>query len=157
MRGYDGWARALIRLSREALSTMSTIVTDCPRCGATMMTFDINGFPVFIETEWPTECETTSVCRRCYRPTIFQLSQTNASITYAELARRFTADEQPYHPPRGKSARSLQTLAVPLQSPCQIHASLAMWMFAWGQRALTLLLWIWFSLTEALMCSFSTD
>jgi len=56
---------------------MSEIVTDCPRCGAKEMTFDLLGqIPTNITSEWKHHCEAFCVCRKCKLSTVFILSQT---------------------------------------------------------------------------------
>lgn len=50
---------------------MATIVTDCPRCGARLMTMDILA-DVFIGSryDWQHCHEVTARCRRCHRPSL---------------------------------------------------------------------------------------
>ncbi len=54
---------------------MPLLVADCPRCGASEMTFDVTAH-VFLgqEYRWRNSYEVFSVCRRCKRPTIFSVS-----------------------------------------------------------------------------------
>jgi hypothetical protein len=56
---------------------MAELVADCPRCGATKMTFDVES-QHFIETEydWKDYYEAFCVCRNCDRSTVFVLSLT---------------------------------------------------------------------------------
>lgn len=51
---------------------MSTLVADCPRCGAKTMTFDVKAEVFrFTEYNWQRWHEVFSVCRACSTPTIF--------------------------------------------------------------------------------------
>jgi hypothetical protein len=54
---------------------MPLLVADCPRCGASAITFDVSAH-VFCGKEygWLNHHEVFSVCRACKRPTIFLIS-----------------------------------------------------------------------------------
>src|SRR4051794_25751443 len=60
---------------------MAIVVTDCPRCGAREITFDV-GAQLHVDTHhgWQQWHELFCVCRRCHRGTIFvTVQRTNAS------------------------------------------------------------------------------
>jgi len=58
---------------------MSELVADCPRCGANEMTFDLKDqIVVGSQYEWQVQVEAFCICRKCWRSTIFVLSQKNA-------------------------------------------------------------------------------
>jgi hypothetical protein len=54
---------------------MSLLVHDCPRCGASKITFDV-GAQVYRSTQydWQNSYELFCVCRSCHSPTIFVVS-----------------------------------------------------------------------------------
>jgi hypothetical protein len=52
---------------------MSELVTDCPRCGARQITFDLTMQTKLPQTDWRAQYETFCVCRKCLRATIFHL------------------------------------------------------------------------------------
>ncbi|WP_447962591.1 DUF4145 domain-containing protein [Nitrospira sp. Ecomares 2.1] len=55
---------------------MSELVADCPRCGASEMTFDlISQWPVDRTYDWKTYLEVFCICRRCSKSTTFLVSQ----------------------------------------------------------------------------------
>ncbi|MEJ8569696.1 DUF4145 domain-containing protein [Elongatibacter sediminis] len=55
---------------------MSELVANCPRCGASHMTFDLlNQVPVSIRYDWQYWIEVFCVCRNCNKPTIFLVAQ----------------------------------------------------------------------------------
>lgn len=56
---------------------MSILVTDCPRCGAEKMTFDLTQEQLRKEINygWQMTSEVFCVCRNCELPTIFVLAQ----------------------------------------------------------------------------------
>lgn len=75
---------------------MSLIVSDCPRCGSSEMTFDVMA-QVFRARyyQWQNSYEIFSVCRRCQKPTTFivalktyelrgQFYQENGLVTYRD-------------------------------------------------------------------------
>ena len=55
---------------------MSELVADCPRCGASRMTFDLLG-QMHVRTlyEWQNWYEAFCICRHCGRSTVFVLSE----------------------------------------------------------------------------------
>lgn len=54
---------------------MSEYVEDCPRCGATKVTFDIMAaHRIKIRHGWQYWYEAFSVCRHCHRSTVFVLA-----------------------------------------------------------------------------------
>src|SRR5688572_25606318 len=54
---------------------MGLLVTDCLRCGAAQMTFDVKAQVLrYTEFDWKDYFEVFSVCRVCFRPTIFLIS-----------------------------------------------------------------------------------
>jgi hypothetical protein len=55
---------------------MSELVTDCPRCGAKKITFNlISAIKVRIEHGWQIWYEAFCICRQCNRSTVFVLSE----------------------------------------------------------------------------------
>lgn len=55
---------------------MAELVTDCPRCKAKEMTFDlIHSIPTYVEYGWKHHREAFCICRKCRRSTVFDLSQ----------------------------------------------------------------------------------
>lgn len=55
---------------------MSALVTDCPRCGSTKITFDLlDANQIRLEFGWKVWCEAFCVCRHCGLSTVFVLSQ----------------------------------------------------------------------------------
>ena len=57
---------------------MSELVTDCPRCGATKITFDLKEVNALgIRYDWQRRYETFCVCRNCDKATVFILCQKN--------------------------------------------------------------------------------
>jgi hypothetical protein len=56
---------------------MPLLITDCPRCDAKAITFDVAG-QVYFSTRygWQSRFEVFSACRHCHRPTIFQIAMT---------------------------------------------------------------------------------
>ncbi|EPM7840969.1 DUF4145 domain-containing protein, partial [Vibrio cholerae] len=59
---------------------MSMLVADCPRCGANEITFDLkNQVPSYTEYNWKQYLEVFCVCRACFKPTIFLVSQKKSS------------------------------------------------------------------------------
>jgi hypothetical protein len=57
---------------------MSELVTNCPRCGANEITFDVlSANSIGIESGWQSWYETFCVCRRCKKATIFVLCLTD--------------------------------------------------------------------------------
>jgi hypothetical protein len=55
---------------------MSELVDDCPRCGATEITFDLHAATVVaVQYQWQRWYEAFCVCRRCARSTVFVLSE----------------------------------------------------------------------------------
>lgn len=62
--------------------TLSEIVGDCPRCGASNTTFDITS-DVYtgMEYDWQTQHELFAVCRNCKRPTIYKARLTNIQMS----------------------------------------------------------------------------
>lgn len=64
---------------------MAELVADCPRCGSSHMTFDVQSAHVFaIDFGWQWWYEAFSVCRKCKRATIFVLSD-NREADYERL------------------------------------------------------------------------
>ena len=61
--------------SRRRSSRMSILVTDCPRCGAEHMTFDVVAQLLVEARSWQHWFEIVCVCRHCERSTIFVVSQ----------------------------------------------------------------------------------
>jgi hypothetical protein len=54
---------------------MSVLVADCPRCGASSMTFDVRAQVFrFQEHQWQNWYEVFSICRNCDKPTIFLIA-----------------------------------------------------------------------------------
>lgn len=54
---------------------MAVLVADCPRCGATEITFDVLGaIQVGTRYNWQYWYEAFTVCRRCLRSTVFVLA-----------------------------------------------------------------------------------
>ncbi len=54
---------------------MAELVADCPRCGATKITFDLlNAHYLYTKYEWQRWHEVFTVCRHCKKSTIFVLS-----------------------------------------------------------------------------------
>lgn len=54
---------------------MSELVTDCPRCGAKEITFDLaSAIKTRFEYNWKYSYEAFCICRRCRKSTIFVLS-----------------------------------------------------------------------------------
>lgn len=54
---------------------MALLVTDCPRCDAKAMTFDVLGQVWrYREYNWQDHFEVFAVCRHCSRPTVYLLS-----------------------------------------------------------------------------------
>lgn len=71
---------------------MAELVTDCPRCGAEKMTFDVSSTQ-FIGQEygWQHWFEAFSVCRNCKRSSIFVLAQRDIRFNEREeIARPYT-------------------------------------------------------------------
>lgn len=61
---------------------MNELVADCPRCGASKITFDVEGAHfIFLKHDWKTWYEVFGVCRRCSRSTTFKLSLRGAGRT----------------------------------------------------------------------------
>lgn len=59
---------------------MSMLVADCPRCGANEITFDLqNQVLSYTEYSWKQYLEVFCVCRSCFKPTIFLVSQKEPS------------------------------------------------------------------------------
>jgi hypothetical protein len=60
---------------------MSELVADCPRCGASKITFDVIGH-TFIgqKHRWQQWYEVFCVCRHCKKSTVFVLSDNNTEI-----------------------------------------------------------------------------
>jgi hypothetical protein len=57
---------------------MAELVTDCPRCGAEKITFDVTqDHYIFSKYDWQRYYEVFSICRHCKRSTIFVISQKN--------------------------------------------------------------------------------
>ncbi len=55
---------------------MSELVTDCPRCGAKKITFDLSSaIKTRFEHGWQNWYETFCICRQCSRSSIFVLSE----------------------------------------------------------------------------------
>jgi len=54
---------------------MAELVEDCPRCGASEITFDVLRDHVFEMTGWQRHFELFCVCRRCHRATVFVAAQ----------------------------------------------------------------------------------
>src|SRR5208282_4515481 len=55
---------------------MSTLVADCPRCGAVNMTFDLDGELIVGERyQWQRIYELSCICRHCHYFTIFHAEQ----------------------------------------------------------------------------------
>ncbi len=56
---------------------MSELVADCPRCGASKITFDVKSSHfLYHRYDWQMWSEGYSICRNCDRSTVFVLSQT---------------------------------------------------------------------------------
>jgi hypothetical protein len=54
---------------------MGELVTDCPRCGATKITFDVKSqHYIYREYDWQNWYEVFGICRHCERSTVFVLS-----------------------------------------------------------------------------------
>ncbi|HZO56190.1 MAG TPA: hypothetical protein VFB63_26015 [Bryobacteraceae bacterium] len=61
---------------------MSEIVTDCPRCKARHMTFDVRAcVPRKRRHDWQGRWEAFGVCRACDRPSIFIIAQKSSEDT----------------------------------------------------------------------------
>lgn len=55
---------------------MSELVADCPRCGASKITFDVkSSHYLYQRHNWQTWSDGYSICRNCNRSTVFILSQ----------------------------------------------------------------------------------
>lgn len=55
---------------------MSELVSDCPRCGAKQITFElISAIKTRIEHDWQNWYEAFCICRQCRRSTVFVLSE----------------------------------------------------------------------------------
>jgi hypothetical protein len=69
-RGIKGLALEL------KMASIAELVADCPRCGASKVTFDFNA-STFISTQygWKRLIEAFCVCRHCKRSTVFLLGQ----------------------------------------------------------------------------------
>jgi hypothetical protein len=67
---------------------MTELVADCPRCGASRITFDLTGQtgPVGTRYDWQQLYEAFCICRHCGRGTIFHLAETG--IEEAKLIRK---------------------------------------------------------------------
>lgn len=65
---------------------MSQLITDCPRCGAQSITFDLTNQVIVGERySWQLLVETFCICRNCNKPTIFLVAQKETS--YESLIR----------------------------------------------------------------------
>jgi hypothetical protein len=63
---------------------MALLVTDCPRCGAEKITFDVKAqIHVHTQFDWRHIYEIFSVCRSCFRPTIFVVGLNSKSYNLA--------------------------------------------------------------------------
>jgi hypothetical protein len=59
---------------------MSELLTDCPRCGANHVTFDVlSEIVVSIRYGWQKVYEAFSVCRHCHQSTVFVLCEANTN------------------------------------------------------------------------------
>ena len=55
---------------------MPTMISDCPRCKAASITFDILSYVLIrVVADWQPNYEAFSVCRACNKPTIFGIQQ----------------------------------------------------------------------------------
>ncbi len=55
---------------------MSQLVTECPRCGSSKITFDLlDANQIGVEYGWKMWCEAFCICRHCSLSTVFVLSQ----------------------------------------------------------------------------------
>jgi hypothetical protein len=55
---------------------MSDLITDCPRCGAHHVTFDLIAYaPVEYRYDWQSWYEAFCICRHCRRSTVFVVSE----------------------------------------------------------------------------------
>ncbi|WP_289296499.1 DUF4145 domain-containing protein [uncultured Reyranella sp.] len=64
---------------------MSILVTDCPRCGAKKITFDVHfGNALPTEYEWEDRFEAASVCRACSKMTVF-IIETSTGVDWSHL------------------------------------------------------------------------
>jgi hypothetical protein len=70
--------------SKSKENKMAELVADCPRCGASQITFDVHSaISVGIQYGWQIWYEAFSVCRKCSRSTVFVLSESvNGNYEY---------------------------------------------------------------------------
>ena len=55
---------------------MAELVSNCPRCGSTRMTFDVlSTLPTTTQYNWQRWYEAFSICRNCHRSTVFVIAQ----------------------------------------------------------------------------------
>lgn len=70
----DAWAYAILSIEGRG-DCMSELVTDCPRCRASQITFDVKNSVLAHERYgWQKVYEAFSICRNCKKCTIFVLS-----------------------------------------------------------------------------------
>ena len=68
---------------------MSELVTNCPRCKAKEMTFDlIAHIPTCVKYDWQHWCEAFCICRACNRSTTFVLSQKTNTLSSTETIKK---------------------------------------------------------------------
>lgn len=59
---------------------MPELVTDCPRCGANSVTFDVRGANWVGQSHgWQHHYEAFSVCRHCHKSSLFRLAQSDSA------------------------------------------------------------------------------
>lgn len=96
---------------------MSELVADCPRCGATKITFDLHKATIVgVKYDWQRWYEAFCVCRHCARSTIFVLAESgineqkvvnkfglervpSAANDYVRVERYISAKDRPSAPP----------------------------------------------------------
>lgn len=62
---------------------MAELVADCPRCGATKITFELLSVHIlYVKYDWQKWYEVFTICRHCQRSTIFVLSDKIDSVKY---------------------------------------------------------------------------
>ena len=68
---------------------MSLLVADCPRCGASTITFDVKEQVYrYTEYDWRNVYEIFAVCRACRAPTIYIIGLSNETYMHADDVRK---------------------------------------------------------------------